>query len=264
MFNKIHQIFHFVYHFLKAKRKGHGVHSPYAYKLCEEVFYNNNPFYDFIRFAKTKKELLNDETILTVVDMGAGSNTFKNNRRKIKTIVSIGISSQKQSQILYRLINFLQIKNAIELGTSIGLNSMYMAAAAPKSKIISIEGDSQLFNFARDLSKKNEITNIEFVNARFDDVLPYLLSEIEELDLIYIDGNHTYDATLKYYEMAKTKRHNTSVFIFDDIYWSAGMTASWKKIQQDNAVTMTIDLFYFGMVFFNPQIKEKVNLRLYI
>ncbi len=260
----LHQIIHFIKHWLQAKRNGHGVHSPFAYQLCEEVFYNGNHFYDFDELKKIRTTLLNNTTELIVEDHGAGSKTFTSNKRKVNAIARKGISSAKQSELLYKLINFLKCNNSIELGTSIGLNTLYLANANKTGHVFTIEGSKQLSCFAADLAKENNLQNIEFLNALFDNALPPLIEKINSLDLFYVDGNHTYEATLRYFTSALSKKNNSSVFIFDDIYWSPDMTRAWKEIKKHPSVTLSIDAFYFGLIFFRDEIKEKVDLKFYI
>lgn len=260
----LHQIRYFINHFFWAKRKGHGVHSPFAYRLCEEVFYNGHHFYDFKALNAIRNGLLVNEDLMEVEDLGAGSKTFRSNTRKIKAIASKGISTQKQSEMLYKLINFLKCTTCLELGTSIGLNTLYLAGANPHAEVISIEGSKNLADFALHLAKKNNTRNIRFIHASFDEVLPGILKDVKSLDLLYVDGNHSFEATLRYFKLALEKKCPESVFIFDDIYWSKGMTEAWKEIKAHPSVTMSIDTFYSGMVFFREEIKEKQELRLYI
>ncbi|MDP1802467.1 MAG: class I SAM-dependent methyltransferase [Bacteroidota bacterium] len=258
-----HQIKHYIKHYLTARRGGHGVHSPFAFQLCEEVFYNRNSFYDLDELQKTRTSLLNSNTEIIVEDFGAGSKTFTTNKRKIKDLVAKGISTAKQSETLYKLINFLNCGAIIELGTSIGLNTLYLAKANKNGKVITIEGSKNLVEFATELAKKNNLNNIEFIEAKFDEALPTLLQN-NSPSLIYIDGNHTYDATMRYFNLALAKKDNSTVIIFDDIYWSPGMTMAWNEIKNNASVTLSIDLFYFGMVFFREELKEKVDLKLFL
>lgn len=130
-----------------------------------------------------------------------------------------------------------------------GINTLYLAKANSKSSIITIEGSLALFEFARQLSENYKFKNIQFIHDNFDCALPEVLNVLNKLDFIYIDGNHTYEATIKYFNLALTKKHNNSVFIFDDIYWSKEMSKAWNKIIQNDSVTLSIDTFYFGMVF---------------
>ena len=259
-----HQIKHYIIHALTAKRQGHGVHSPFAYQLCEEVFYNKNHFYNFKLFDQIRNSLLLNETQLEIKDFGAGSKVLDSKKRKIKDIAQFGISSKKQSEIFYRLLNFLGSQTILELGTSLGLNTLYLAATNKKNKVYSIEGSSALYDFAKQLAQKNQINNIQFVHAKFDDSLPKLLANMNSLDALYIDGNHSYEATLRYFEAGLSKKSNDSVFIFDDIYWSAEMTKAWNVLKQHPEVKMSIDTFYFGLLFFKEEIKEKVELKLFL
>ena len=257
-----HQIKYFVKHFFTAKRKGHGVHSPFAYRLCEEVFYNENFFYDFEKLKNIRKELLSSKQLLEIEEFGAGSKTFKNNFRKVKDIAEKGISTSRQSELFYKLINFLNAKHCLELGTSLGLNTLYFAQIA--KTVTSIEGSKALFDFASAVAEKNKVENIQFINAKFYEVLPKVLNDLPSLDLFYIDGNHTYEATLNYFKTALEKTHNNSVFIFDDIYWSKGMTKAWEEIKQHREVTLSVDAFYFGLIFFKKEVKEKRHLKLFV
>ncbi|MEI8138001.1 MAG: class I SAM-dependent methyltransferase [Bacteroidota bacterium] len=259
-----HQLKYFIKNYFAAKRNGHGVHSPFAYQLCEEVFYNASHFYDFDALKKLRATLLNNETEIKIEDFGAGSKTFTTNKRKISELTKKGTSTTKQSETLYKLINFLNCNTSIELGTSIGLNTLYLASANKNGQVITIEGSKSLFEFAATLATTNKINNIEFTHAKFDEALPQALQKINSLDLFYIDGNHTYEATLNYFNLALTKKNNSSVFVFDDIYWSKGMTRAWEEIKKHPSVTLSIDTFYFGLAFFREEVKEKVDLKFYL
>src|SRR6218665_397075 len=167
----LHQIGHYLRHTLSAKRNGHGVHSPFAYALCEEVFYNADCFYDFEELSGLREALLKDRTLLETGGFGAGSKTFRSPERKVKDITARGISSPLQSELFYRLINYLQYASSLELGTSLGLNTLYLARANRAGTVVSIEGSKALYNMALALAEKNKADNIQLVNAEFDKVL---------------------------------------------------------------------------------------------
>lgn len=251
-------------HFVTANRKGHGVHSPFGYALCEEVFYNKSSFYHFDRLNRIRRQLLRNKTILEIRDLGAGSKSLSGNKRKIADIAAKGISSKKQNEILYKLINFLRPQTIVELGTSLGLNTLYLSMANSSAKVFSLEGSDKLSAFAKKLASNNSITNAEYITGNFDAELPRLLQKLKSLDLIYIDGNHTYESTLKYFQLALEKKTENSVFIFDDIYWSEGMTKAWKEIISHPEITFSVDAFWFGFIFFRTEFKEPVHLKFFI
>jgi predicted O-methyltransferase YrrM len=250
----------FVKHLIVARRRGHGVHSPCAYQLCEEVFYNQNPYYDFEKLDRIRQALLRNSSTIEIEDHGAGSRTMKGKKRAISDIAANGISSRKQSEILYRLCTFLGCRNILELGTSIGLNSLYLALANKNSNVISIEGSSELAEFATELAKINNAPNLKIINSKFDQALPKILAE-NIFDLVYIDGNHTYEATINYFNQLLFSRNNNSVFVFDDIYWSGEMMKAWNDIKSHSSVKLSIDTFYSGMVFFREEIKEPIHYK---
>jgi predicted O-methyltransferase YrrM len=256
-----HLLKSYLKHFFTAKRKGHDVHSPFAYSLCEEVFYNNASFYNFQQLNRIRQQLLRNKTMLEIEDLGAGSKSLKGNRRMICDIAAKGMSSRKQNEILYKLINYLRPKTIIELGTSLGLNALYLSLANTSAKTYTLEGSAKLSSFSERLASNNNVANIRFINGNFDITFPKLLTELETVDLIYVDGNHTYKNTLAYFRMALEKKTENSVFIFDDIYWSEGMTKAWKEIISHPEVHMSIDAFWFGFIFFKKEIKEPVHLK---
>jgi predicted O-methyltransferase YrrM len=261
MADNFHRARHYLLHFLTAKRRGHGVHSPFAYRLCEDVFYNPFPHYDFGLLNQLRKSLLRDHTTITVEDHGAGSRTFRTTTRQVARIAANGITGRREAEILYRLVNFLGCKRIVELGTSLGLTTLYLARGAPAATVYSIEGAAALSAFASALAGQAEVSNIRFVADVFDKALPAVLSEAGSPDLVYIDGNHTYEATLRYYEMIKDSRSASTVIVLDDLYWSPGMTKAWHKIVADPDNTLTIDGFHLGFVFFRTEFAQKQHLR---
>lgn len=254
----------YIQHFLKATRKGHGVHSPFVYSLCEEVFYNSNSFYDFEKLKKTREKLSHNKTLLKIEDLGAGSKAMHNENRKVASILKKGNSSIKQAELLYRLINYIKPVQVIELGTSLGMTTLYLCSADPAKKVYSLEGSQALVDHAKKILESHYIKNCELIKGNFDETFPALLDKLPAGGLLYFDGNHTYEATLRYFQQALKKKNADSVFIFDDIYWSEGMQKAWMEIKSHPSVKLSIDAWHFGLVFFKEEIKEKIDLKILI
>lgn len=135
--------------------------------------------------------------------------------------------------------------------------------AGKDARIITIEGAPEVYKQANKTFEKLSISNIDARCGTFDEVLPNLLSELKQLDLVYIDGNHSEEATLRYFNMVKPLLHNNSLVVFDDIYWSKGMTRAWEAIKADPGVQVTVDLFFLGLVFFRQeQARQHFRLRI--
>jgi predicted O-methyltransferase YrrM len=241
---------------LKAKNE-HSIHSPFVFKLYTEVIRNKENYYAFAELDALRNKLLKNTQVIEVTDLGAGSKKLKN-KRSVSEVVSVSVVPKKYGELLFRLVNYFQPKNILELGTSLGLSSMYMHKAAPKAKLTTVEGCSGTHSFARSLLKE---TGVYLVNDSFENFLDKNIND-EKFDLIYIDGNHTYEATIHYFKTLLDHVHNDSVMIFDDIYWSLGMTKAWNEVKAHSSVTVTIDLFKFGIVFFRKENKEKEHFSL--
>lgn len=237
----------------------HDIHSPFVYNFYMELIKNLHPFGDFEELNMLRNHLLSDTTQIEFTDFGAGSKKLSKNSHKriINQITKHGIAQKKQAEFLYRLLNKFSPKTIIELGTSVGLTSLYLAKASPKSQVYTIEGCPNLYQFSQAIFQEKQIENIQAINGNFNNELPKLLSQLETIDFLYIDGNHAYEPTIQYFEIALKKKNINSIFVFDDIYWSEGMQQAWKEICAHPEVTLSLDLFYFGIVFFRTETKNK-------
>lgn len=235
----------------------HDIHSPFVYDFYIELIKNKHPFADFEILNAVRNELLKNNEELIITDFGAGSKKLNSNKRKIKNIAKHGISKQKQAEFLYRLVNKFKPNTIVELGTSIGLTTLYLSKPLKKSNVYTLEGCSEIYNFANKLFLQHQIKNVKNIQGVFDQTFPKLTSEINNIDLLYIDGNHSYKATVNYFKEGLLKKNTNSIFIFDDINWSEDMQKAWKEIFLHQEVTLSFDFFHFGIVFFRSEQKEK-------
>lgn len=239
----------------------HGVHSPFIYDLVTKCFYDKTNFKEYELLQKYRTDLLKNDTEIAVSDFGAGSRVFTNNNRKVSEMAKVAGASIADSKLLFRIIRYLKPQEILEFGTSLAISTYTFANASDSSKICTIEGSKGIFDWNNENSKNYNFRNTKFLNNLFDDFLLGIPKE-KKYDLIYIDGNHQYSATIKYFNFLKNHISNDSVMIFDDIHWSEGMEKAWNEIKNDNDVSVSIDTFNFGMIFFrNEQRKEHFIIR---
>ncbi|AMR31424.1 SAM-dependent methyltransferase [Mucilaginibacter sp. PAMC 26640] len=251
----------FLVHRFTSKNR-HGLHSPFVYKLVDEVIYDYKHKQAYDKIEKERNELLIDDTYITVTDLGAGSRVNKNNRKKVSDITKNALKSPKLAQLLYRLAAFIQPKSIVELGTCLGITTLYLQEAAPDAKVYTLEGCPETANVAKKVFSRAGFDELNPIIGNFDDTLAGVLGEHEKLDLVYIDGNHQRVATLNYFEQCLPKVHEGTMLIFDDIYWSDGMKQAWAQIKANPQVTVTVDLFWIGLVFFKTgRVKEDFKIR---
>ena len=258
MYNRFQLAKKYIHYYATASNgMGHGIHSPFVFDFIKNVLNDKRTFYSYEKIESLRKRLLNDKTVLNVDDFGAGSAVSSTKERTISSIARNAAKSPKLSQLLFRIVNYYRPETVLELGTSLGISSAYMAAAAPTAKVITVEGASSVAKAAKDHHRLLQLNNIDLRTGNFDDLLPLVLQELNTVDLAFIDGNHRYGPTKKYFEQIFTKVSSRSILIFDDIHWSIEMENAWKFIKEHEAVKATIDLFFIGIVFFDDAFKSK-------
>lgn len=247
--------------FLFKSTNQHGVHSPFVYDLVTKCFYDKTNYPDYLKLKSYRALLLKNKTPITITDFGSGSRVFKSSERHINAIAKNSGTPLKRAQLLYRVVNYFKPKHSLELGTSLGIATQAIALGHSKNNIISLEGCPNSSKFTSQQLSKAHIKNVTIKTGEFETNLPKLKEK--SYDLIFFDGNHNKEATLNYFNMLVDKAHNDSVFIFDDIYWSKDMLEAWEQIKLHSKVTVTIDTFFWGFIFFRKeQAKENFKLRL--
>lgn len=248
--------------FLRRTKSEFDVHSPFLFDLMNKVFKDREVKQDFLRIESVKKQLLKSSKVIEVSDFGAGSKVMKDKMRPVSKIAKNSSKPVKYGRLLYRLSQYLTPRNSLELGTSLGLSAAYIALGNPETRLTTIEGCPNISGIAKQNFETLNLQNINLITGRFDDVLPAITEKIGELNFVFIDGNHRKEPTLKYFEQCATKAVNGTCMVFDDIHWSKEMEEAWAIIRQNKSVTLTIDLFFMGLVFFNPDLsKQDFNIR---
>lgn len=235
--------------------RGHGVHSPFVFDFITNVLNDRRTFYAYEKIETLRQTLITNNTMLTLEDYGAGSVVAKTNHRKVSFIARSSLKPKKYGQMMFRMVNHYKSSSIVELGTSLGITSAYLASANLNGHVYTFEGAGQVAALAREHFSKLKLNNITVTEGNFDDTLSAQLKNIPQVDLAFIDGNHRKEPTIHYFNALLEKATEHSIFIFDDIHWSRGMEEAWQVIQQHPSVTLTIDLFFIGIVFFRKEQK---------
>ncbi len=246
------------------------MHSPFVFSLVTKCFYEKKKYPEYAILKDYRNSLLQNKKTIEVTDFGAGSRVFKSNTRAINQIAKNAGISSKRAELLFRIVNYFQPENILEIGTSLGLATTALALGNKKAKIISLEGCPNTINQCQWQLQKFNINNVECINTEFTNHLKtYNLQPTTDnlqpttYNLIYFDGNHSKKATLEYFELLLPSITNDSVWIFDDIHWSKDMEEAWEIIKNHPKVTVTIDTFQWGIVFFrSEQEKEHFVIRI--
>lgn len=258
MYSSFHLAKKYIHYYLTAYNgKGHGMHSPFVFQFILHVLNNKYGYLPPLQIEQLRKILLNDGRILEIEDFGAGSRVVKTKSRSVAHLARSALKPKKYAQLLFRLVKHYQPKTILELGTSLGITTSYLSAAAPSAQIVSIEGSKAIADVAAESFSALQLKNIQQEIGNFDSLLPSVIQKMPSLDLAYIDGNHRYEPTLNYFQQLLPVLHNDSLLVFDDIHWSEGMERAWKEIKIHPEVKCTVDIFFLGFVFFRKEFKAK-------
>ncbi|HEV3413731.1 MAG TPA: class I SAM-dependent methyltransferase [Puia sp.] len=295
MYSRLRLAYNYLgYYLTAANGKGHGMHSPFVYDFVRNVLCDGTSYAAYTAIEELRKQLLKDEGVLEVEDMGAGSvrgegvaGTGGSGRerpgggarvrvRRVADIARYAAKPARLGQLLFRLANYYRPGVMVELGTSLGLSAAYLASGAAGAKIWTIEGSEAVAKRAAENLSGLGLTaafagassgkgvkafvagkGVEVVTGNFDIVLAPLLEKVGPVDLAFVDGNHRYEPTLRYFDLLFRHSGPSAMLIFDDIHWSAEMEQAWAQIKADQRVMMTIDLFFFGLVVLRDDFKVK-------
>lgn len=240
----------------------HDVHSPFVYAIADQLLRDRRPRPAFKQVEALRKRLLASTATVNVTDLGAGSLVSGGTVRRISDITKYAAKPPKYGQFFYRAVEYFKPAHLLELGTSMGLSTAYMASANPQATVTTIEGCPNIAKQAGENFASLGLQNIRQVTGNFDHVLPEVLATIPSLDWVFIDGNHRAAPTIAYFEACLPRVHNDTILIFDDIHWTEDMEQAWEHIKAHPAVTVTIDLFFIGLVFFKSDVKVKQHYTL--
>ena len=245
------------YTLFSGHKRGAGIHSPFVYDLIVDVLNGPVDKSEFLEIEKLRKDLGRRKEKVYYKDPGAGSRIKRKDPKSIARIVKTSSTKSKYGELLYKLVRKFKPENILELGTSLGLGSMYLAKGNSNSQVYTIEGVEPLYKLARQNFEMIGFKNIHIYHDLFSDGLPKLLEKVVKFDMVYFDGHHSYDHTWQYFKSCIPKVTNETIFIFDDIHWSAGMERLWSRVIRDERVAVSIDLFQLGLVFFRKELSKQ-------
>lgn len=251
------------YWFTASNSKGHGIHSPFVFEFIAKVLNDKSAYPVYDKVENLREELLKDNSVLNVEDLGAGSSKTISRQRTVSSIAKNAVKPKKYSQLLFRMVKFYQPHIILELGTSLGFTTAYLSLANPDAKLISMEGAMEVAAIAKKNFRTLELQNPDLVEGNFNDTLLAAVRSLSSIDFAFIDGNHRQEPTENYFQELLLKTNDNSILVFDDIHWSAEMEAAWSNIKEHPAVTCTIDLFFFGILFFRTEFKEKQHFKIW-
>ncbi len=253
----------YIRHRFSARSK-YEIHSPFVYQFYRNVLKNEERSSQFRVVNRLRKELGAGSRFIKRKDLGARCGEFPCDQRfvRVKDIMHHASVSRRKGEFLFRLVKEYKPENILELGTSLGISTIYFGLASPESHIITMEGCLDSAHLARENFEKTGLKNIRVITGSFEDQLDTALAEMPAPGLVFFDGNHKKEATLRYFMRCLEQAGPGTIFIFDDIHWSHGMEEAWDEIRKHPRCKVCIDLYFMGIVFFREELsKEDFTIR---
>ncbi len=248
---------YFKYYIAAANSKGHGIHSPFVFEFIKFVKNDKRHYTCYYEIEKLRKNLLADKSFIEVEDFGAGSAVIKTNTRAVSKMARSSLKPKRFAQLLFRIVQHYKPKTIVEFGTSFGITSAYLAFAHADAKLYTLEGAPAIARIARQNFRDLGLRNVEILEGDFSKTMPELFSRIHQVDLAFVDGNHRKKPTLEYFHVLLKYATPYTILVFDDIHWSREMEEAWAEIKAHESVTLTLDLFFIGVVFLRKEFKQK-------
>lgn len=249
----------YIRYLFTAKNK-HSAQAPFLYNFITKVLNKKSNDLNCQNIEQLRSSLCQSREVIKITDFGAGSHVNNSKTRNIKDIASNSAKNAKFGNLLYRIVQFYKPQKILELGTSLGISTLYLAKAREDSKIYTFEGCPETAKIAQKNFENLNTKNTEIILGDFKNTLQENLEKIKDLDLVFIDGNHQEEPTILYLENCLRYSNNNTIFIFDDIHWSKGMENAWEYIKRHKKTTLTIDLFYIGIVFIKSELSKENHI----
>jgi predicted O-methyltransferase YrrM len=230
--------------------KGHGIHSPFIFDIVSGIFQNKIDPEIVFKIEMIRKKMLRDKRLVGVNDLGSGSRRMKHDLRRVSDIAKYSAVSEKYGMLLFNIASAFGGSSIIEFGTSLGISTMYLASSLPGSIVYTMDGCQSTSEIAHSNFLEAGLENINILTGSFDESLQTLNNGSIHPGLIFIDGDHRKEPTLRYFDKVADISGNDTVVIIDDIYHSSGMADAWEVIKSNPRVTTTIDIYKMGLVFF--------------
>lgn len=254
-YSKLKIICSYLSYYLRAESK-HGVHSPTVFHFASNVISAAKK----VRYKDIEKErerLVASKQEIDFTDFGKGGGVF---RKKIAHIAKYSLKPKKYAQLLAAVATDLKPKSILEMGTSLGITTAYLANSVKNTQVLTLEGDTTVAGIAQNIWNQLGISNITCKTGDFEKHIVDIATS--SYDIIYIDGNHKKEPTLRYFERLMANSKENTLFIFDDIHYSKSMEQAWESIKNHKEVTTTIDVFFLGFVHIDKSLsKQHFTLR---
>ncbi|MCK5135727.1 MAG: class I SAM-dependent methyltransferase [Bacteroidales bacterium] len=226
----------------RRHRKGRGIHPPYLFSFVHDVVFNT-PGTDIPHeISEMHRNLWKDRTMI--------------GERTVGSFVCGSSVSPRYGELLFRITRWFCPDMILELGTGLGVSTMYLGQGYPGVPLHSIEGNTERAAFAAQLVCRCHLEQVSIHWGDLDRKLEEILPQLDGRFVAFVDANHSYEPTIRYVRAILEKAGDEAVIIMDDIYWSRGMSRAWKEVISWPGISVSIDLFHMGILLLRKDLNK--------
>jgi predicted O-methyltransferase YrrM len=253
--SRFFQIKSFVNHWLDSVDE-HSIHSPFFFDFYTKVIRDNPHHQEFNAYEELRRKLLGNTLAVKMVDLGAKSPHFNNNTRTLSEIAATSLSPASYCRLYNRIIHYIDASQIVELGTSMGITTLYLAQKND-AQVTTFEGNDSMVNVALTNFEYFDKKNIDLVEGNIDNCLSEFLVNPRKIQFALMDANHRYEPTIRYFHLLSRRMADKGVMVIDDIYYSEEMNRAWRELRNHQLVYGSVDLFRCGLLFFDHALNRQ-------
>lgn len=240
-------------------RKGFGVHSPFVFNLITKVIEEKCSYYSFYDIELVRKQLLFKEESITYTDR---QQKGKKKSRTIGEITEREAIHPKQGALLFRLVNYFKVTHILQLGPSMGLSTLYLTSYASDLECIALESVPEYATIAQWVFNKAARNPVDLRTGSYKELLPRALEDMKRVDFVFFNTLYEQQDNLWLFNECIPYVHSDTVFVFEGIKANRRMREFWQEVTTHPEVTVTIDLYSMGIIFFNKRLHKR-NYKVY-
>ena len=209
--------------YLLQRKSEYGIHSPFVYDFMCKVLNDSGSNRDYDTIYRVARLL---------------------DKRKY-----IHYNLRKQSRLLYRMVRYFEPDSVVSFGRLTALNTTALALGHLQTKIYLEQSD----DFLETLNSMG-IVNVNLIQpAEFDS------EHFRRLNtgFVFFSRASFEDDTWDYLVDCLNYKTADSVFVFEGIHHNKAMEDAWEEIKGNEDVSVTLDLYCIGMVFFREGIEKQ-------
>lgn len=243
-------------HRLVAKTR-HGTHSPFVYKLTDEVIYDFSAKKIDDSVEQQRKKLFDDDSSLILTENNECLGQLKLQQTTVKRLAKKLTNKKEVDRLIYRLVANRQPAVSLQIGTGLGVSAAYFSMANSRNPVKIIECEPEFSTVAQRIFSNLGIDNVELRTGNLQQLLHHTLLNSTKLDIVYFNKFKDGETLFNLFGLCLAKADENSMFIIKGIYSDPSTKTMWAKIKELPEVTVTVDLFWIGLVYFKKDQAEE-------